>query len=36
LERRRYRGLADAIGERHDLFPPVFRNDGVTIYGVAR
>jgi uncharacterized membrane protein len=36
LERRRYSGLAEAIGGRPDLFPQVFENDSVAIYGVTR
>jgi uncharacterized membrane protein len=35
LERSRYPGLTDALNERPDLFPVVFRNGSVTIHAVT-
>jgi hypothetical protein len=36
LERDHYRQLSEAIAERPDLFPVVFKNESVTIHGVTR
>jgi hypothetical protein len=36
VERRTYRPIADEIAAHPELFPPVFKNDEVTIYAVAR
>ena len=35
-ERKHYRPAIAAIAERPDLFPQVFTNEAVTIYGVNR